>query len=156
VGDLEGTPQPARRLEVEPARFRDHLARAHRAVDLAETGEVEADLAQRDVMQLTPDAPVASARARAPQLILVELRRCGQEPRGRPLVIVDQRADREGERHGAVHDQTFGTSMLTADRERRGGMRTDRRKLHQVTDTGRLRRLEEARFPLLQPLVGGR
>jgi hypothetical protein len=92
--DLKGSPESLARVEVEPARLCDGLRRKRRAVDLAEAGEVQRYLAVDDVVKLAPDAPVPGSTAVPPQLGLVDLRRRGQEPRVRPLVVVDQRPDR--------------------------------------------------------------
>src|SRR5262249_19809252 len=56
----------------------------------------------------------------------------------------------------AVHDQTFGRSVLPSKGERRGWMGADRRELDEMLQAGPLGSLDKSRFPLDQALVDGR
>src|SRR5262249_57045220 len=56
----------------------------------------------------------------------------------------------------ARHDAVLSFTMLTAERERGGGMCTNRREFHEVTHTSFSRRLDEAALPLDQALIDRR
>src|SRR5262249_13554958 len=76
---------------------------------------------------------------------------------GRPQKVLHEEVWlNEGERQTTVHHDMLGLSMLAAEGERGGWVRTDYRKLHEVPHSGLSCRLDEPRFAFDEPLVDRR